>query len=161
MRRSSSPSLGVRVPPPVSHVIPIVNKQYASANGPLLLSFSWGKRPSPVSPRPGTPTIDREDASSMVTAGATADTTEGNSRASRESGLLCSHSHGESIATPRSGTGVNLRPKRLGLGRPSPVTGAGITVHTNPCERLSVRVAVARVARRQCCAYAVCVCHCL
>jgi len=40
---------------------------------------------------------DREDASSMVTAGATAHTTEGNSRASRESGLLCSHSHGESI----------------------------------------------------------------
>jgi len=45
---------------------------------------------------------DREDASSMVTAGATANTTEENSRASRESGLLCSHSHGESIA---------LRPK--------------------------------------------------
>ena len=42
--------------------------------------------------------LDREDASSMVTAGATANTTEGNSRASRESGLLCSHSHGESIA---------------------------------------------------------------
>jgi len=41
------------------------------------------------------------------------------------------------------------------------VTGAGITVHTNPCERLSVRVAVARVALRQWCAYAVCVCHCL
>jgi len=36
--------------------------------------------------------LDREDASSMVTAGATANTTEGNSRASRESGLLCSHS---------------------------------------------------------------------
>jgi len=31
-----------------------------------------------------------------------------------------------------------------------PVTGAGIAVHTNPCERLSVRVAVARVALRQC-----------
>jgi len=30
------------------------------------------------------------------------------------------------------------------------VTGAGIAVHTNPCERLSVRVAVARVALRQC-----------
>jgi len=41
------------------------------------------------------------------------------------------------------------------------VTGAGITVHTNPCERLSVRVAVALVALRPCCAYAVCVCHCL
>ena len=40
---------------------------------------------------------DRENASSMVTAGATANTTEGNSRASRESGSLCSHSHGESI----------------------------------------------------------------
>jgi len=40
---------------------------------------------------------DSEDASPMVTAGATANTTEGNSRASRESGLLCSHSHGESI----------------------------------------------------------------
>ena len=43
-------------------------------------------------------TRDREDASSMVTAGATANTTVKNSRASRESGLLCSHSHGESIA---------------------------------------------------------------
>jgi len=41
---------------------------------------------------------DREDASSLVTAGATANTTVKNSRASRESGLLCSHSHGESIA---------------------------------------------------------------
>jgi len=41
---------------------------------------------------------DREDASSMVTAGATANTTVKNSRAFRESGLLCSHSHGESIA---------------------------------------------------------------
>jgi len=41
--------------------------------------------------------FDREDASSMVTAGATANTTEGNSCASRESGLLCSHSQGESI----------------------------------------------------------------
>jgi len=40
---------------------------------------------------------DREDASSMVTAGATANTTVKNSHASRESGLLCSHSHGESI----------------------------------------------------------------
>jgi len=40
---------------------------------------------------------DREDASSMVTAGATADTTEGNSRASRESGLLCSHAYRQSI----------------------------------------------------------------
>jgi len=39
----------------------------------------------------------------MFTAGVTANTTEGNSRASRESGLLCSHSHGESIAfTPLS-----------------------------------------------------------
>jgi len=33
----------------------------------------------------------------MVTAGATANTTVKNSRASRESGLLCSHSHGEFI----------------------------------------------------------------
>jgi len=36
--------------------------------------------------------VNREDASSMVTAGATADTTEGNRRASRESGLLFSYS---------------------------------------------------------------------
>jgi len=43
-------------------------------------------------------TYDRQAASSTVTAGATANTTEGNSRASRESGLLCSHSHGEYIA---------------------------------------------------------------
>ena len=42
---------------------------------------------------------NKEDASSMVTVGATANTTERNSRASRESGLFCSHSHGESIAT--------------------------------------------------------------
>jgi len=42
---------------------------------------------------------DREDASSMVAAGATANTTVKNSRASRESGLLCSQSHGESIAS--------------------------------------------------------------
>jgi len=42
----------------------------------------------------------QRDASSMVAAGATANTTEGNSRASRESGLLCSHSHGESIGRP-------------------------------------------------------------
>jgi len=43
--------------------------------------------------------LDREDASSMVTAvaTATANTTEGNSRVSREVELLCSHSHGESI----------------------------------------------------------------
>jgi len=41
----------------------------------------------------------REDASSMVTAGATAITTEEDSRAARDSGLLCSHSHGESIGT--------------------------------------------------------------
>ena len=35
---------------------------------------------------------NREDASTMVAAGATANITEGNSRATRESGLLCSHS---------------------------------------------------------------------
>ena len=34
----------------------------------------------------------------MVTAGATANTMEGNSRASKESGSLCSYSHGASIA---------------------------------------------------------------
>ena len=51
-------------------------------------------------------TAGREDASftagregASFTAGATADTTEGNSRTSRESGLLCSPSHGESIAS--------------------------------------------------------------
>jgi len=33
---------------------------------------------------------NKEDASSTVTAGAAANTTEGNSRASRESGLSCS-----------------------------------------------------------------------
>jgi len=43
----------------------------------------------------------REDVSSMVTADATANTTEGNSRACRELGLLCSHSHGESIGASR------------------------------------------------------------
>jgi len=37
--------------------------------------------------------VHRENASSMDTAGATANTTEGNSRASRESGLLFSHIH--------------------------------------------------------------------
>jgi len=40
---------------------------------------------------------DREDVSSMVTEGASANTADGNSRASRESGLLCSHSHRASI----------------------------------------------------------------
>jgi len=49
---------------------------------------------------------DEEDASSMVTAGATANTTEGNNRASRESGLLLfSHSHGVArtvVAPPMS-----------------------------------------------------------
>jgi len=37
---------------------------------------------------------DKEDASSMATAGATPNTTERNGHASRESRLLCSHSHG-------------------------------------------------------------------
>jgi len=50
---------------------------------------------------------DREDASSMVAAGATANTTVKNSRASRESGLLCSHSHGESIVVGQ-GCGVRV-----------------------------------------------------
>jgi len=49
------------------------------------------------------PESDREVASSMITAGATANTTEGDSWASRESGLLCSHSHGESIERERGG----------------------------------------------------------
>jgi len=51
---------------------------------------------------------DREDASSMVTAGATANTTMKNGCASRESGLLCSHSHGESIDTGGGGGGYGL-----------------------------------------------------
>ena len=38
----------------------------------------------------------------------------------------------------------------FGLIYAGSVTGAGIAVHTNPCEWLSVRVAVARVALRQC-----------
>ena len=42
--------------------------------------------------------VDRVDATSMLTAGATTNTTVKNSRASRESGLLCSLSHGESLA---------------------------------------------------------------
>ena len=54
--------------------------------------------------------VDREDTSSMVTAGATANTTVKNSRASRESGLLCSHSHGESIGV-RLVWFTNLPPK--------------------------------------------------
>jgi len=45
----------------------------------------------------------------MVTAGATANTTEGNSRASRESGLLCPHSHGESIAGEGGVSGLSSR----------------------------------------------------
>ena len=52
-----------------------------------------------VAAPPGYVNTDRGDASSMVTAGATASNTKGNSRASRESGLLCSYSHGESIDT--------------------------------------------------------------
>ena len=58
--------------------------------------------------------LDREDASSMVTAGATANTTEGNGRASRESGLLCSHSQGESIALA-SRDKTRIAPQPLGL----------------------------------------------
>jgi len=44
---------------------------------------------------------------------------------------------------------LSVRPTASPRAQPS-VTGAGIAVHTNPCERLSVRVAVARVALRQC-----------
>jgi len=47
--------------------------------------------------------LDREDAASKVTAGGTANTTEGNSRASRESGSLYVHSHGESIGGSPAG----------------------------------------------------------
>jgi len=53
--------------------------------------------PSTERPEPSMVECDREDASSMVTTGATANTTVKNSRASRESELLCSHSHRESI----------------------------------------------------------------
>ena len=63
--------------------------------------------------------IDREDASCMVIAGATANTTEGDNRASRESGLLCSHSHAESIAIYPSGARRLRRPVR----RPPPKLG--------------------------------------
>ena len=48
--------------------------------------------------------LNREDASSMVTAGAPANTTEGDSCASGESGMLCSHSHGEIYRQPREGS---------------------------------------------------------
>ena len=58
---------------------------------------------------------DREDASSMATAGATANTTVKNSRASRESGLLCSHSHGESMRLSEITT-----PSQLDGARPWP-----------------------------------------
>jgi len=43
-----------------------------------------------------------KDALSVVKTGATANTTEGNTRASRESGVLCSHSHGESVLCSHS-----------------------------------------------------------
>jgi len=59
--------------------------------------------------------IDREAASSMVRAGVTANTTEENSRVSRESRLLCSHSHGESFAmasAERRGRSATPRPFR-------------------------------------------------
>ena len=56
--------------------------------------------------------VDREDASSMATVGATDNTTVGNSRAYRESGLVCSHSHGESI-------GLSTQSSRISsIGRP-------------------------------------------
>ena len=51
----------------------------------------WPHATAHADPAPGGG--DREDASSMVTAGATANTTEGNSRASRESGCCCVHIH--------------------------------------------------------------------
>jgi len=69
---------------------------------PLLLRIRQGGTPPTTGGHP--PLMlppDREDASSMVTAGATANTTVKNGRASRESGLLCSHSRGESIAPHR------------------------------------------------------------
>jgi len=53
----------------------------------------------------------------MVTAGATANTTEENSRASRESGLLYSHSHGESIAFLVARVNPRVGPKSK-QGRP-------------------------------------------
>jgi len=61
------------------------------------MSAPWTKRNGQSLFRSDQRYHDREGASSMVTAGATANTTVKNSRASRESGLLCSHSHRESI----------------------------------------------------------------
>ena len=64
----------------------------------------------------------------MATAGAIANTTVKNSRASRESGLLCSHSHGESIATQGAGgspqgaggsSHVSLDPPQVSVARPA------------------------------------------
>jgi len=77
---------------------------------------------------------DREDASSMVTAGATANTTEGNSRASRESGLLSSHSHEESIGTTGCNTPASFVKRNLTLRRIKKRTPLSQTTNTRfPC----------------------------
>jgi len=81
------PALGIEALGPPVDVPPLGME--ALAQGSIASFATFGRRERLAG--------DKEDASSMVTAGATASTTEGNSRASRESGLLCSHSHGESI----------------------------------------------------------------
>jgi len=69
-----------------------------------LLPYAITDAPAGIPSQAAAPAdLDRADASSTVTAGATANTTEGNSRASRKSGLVRSHSHGESIALHASG----------------------------------------------------------
>jgi len=60
----------------------------------------------------------------MVTAGATANISEGTSRAAKESGLLCSHSHGESIGNRRIAQGM-----ALGL---TPTEGLTLGLRVNP-----------------------------
>jgi len=77
-------------------------------------ALSASRRP-PRSPLRGR--HDREGASSMVAAGAAAHTTEGDSRASTESGLLSLHSHGESIGgvVHRHNTGGEGQRRGIGM----------------------------------------------
>jgi len=67
--------------------------RYIRGSSPQAPNATLGSVPSScVLESPFVYTVDREDASSKLTAGGTANTTEGNSRASRGSGSLCSHS---------------------------------------------------------------------
>ena len=113
---------------------------------------------APSSPGRGL-TADREGASTLVTAGETANTTVKNSRASRESGLWCSHSHGESIAagpspapqrSPRRERWAHMAEATLGLTHPSlsrhPSIGSNAATNAAPVLAEALLAAAAALA---------------